>query len=139
MRRLVVLLPLLICFGCTTKTRTTNVQLILTNNNKSIKIMGLDYMILKDIAADTANNWQSLFPVYRMPADTEMKNYQPKQPGRYLLKDSALVYTPDTPFTKQQTYFVRYYQYGDGLNVWDFVKGKKRPGKNTFTDLIFKQ
>lgn len=95
---------------------------------------------MQDIARDSDKNvWQNLVPVYRMPADTDMKNYQPVQPGQYLLKDSAVVFTPDTPFVKGQTYFVRNYRLGEGATLMDYIKGRSQPGKVHFIDLIFKQ
>ena len=59
------------------------------------------------------------------------------QHGRYVLKDSAVIFTPDTAFVKGQTYFMRYYQF-KGENVWDFIKGKKRLGEVQFMDLVVK-
>ena len=74
-----------------------------------------------------------------MPADTDLKNYQPVQPGSYLLKDSTVVFTPDTPFTKGQIYFVRYFEFNKGDNIWDYIKGKRKLGKIQYIDLIFKK
>ena len=138
MKRLwLILLPL--CIGCTSATRKTVIHINLINNNQSLKITGIDPVIMNDINRDTLSDWQSLFPVYRMPTDTDMKDYQPKQPGKYLLKDSALVFTPDTPFTKQQLYFLRYYNYEGNKTIWDYVKGKTQLGQLHYSDLIFKQ
>ena len=115
------------------------IHIALINNNRSVKIAGLNNLVIQEIARDTANRFESLVPVYKMPVDTDMIEFQPIQPGKYTVKNSALVFTPDTPFVKHQTYFIRYYQYGEGNSVWDFVKGKKTASKLHFTDLIFKQ
>lgn len=93
---------------------------------------------MQDINRDTIGIWQSLFAIYRMPLDTDVKDYQPIQPGKYVLKDSTLVFTPDTPFVKQQTYFMRYYNYSGSKTIWDYVQGKTRKGQLHYTDLIFK-
>jgi len=132
-------LLLLFCLACKHPTQVPAVHISLINNNTSLKITGIDPVILADINRDTVKAWQSLFTVYRMPADTDMKNYQPVQPGKYLLADSVLVFTPDTPFIKQQTYFMRYYNYAGNKSVWDYIKGKTKAGQLHFTDLIFKQ
>ncbi|HEY0245862.1 MAG TPA: hypothetical protein VGC01_09885 [Mucilaginibacter sp.] len=137
MKKLFAWLVLGLCMGCTVKTPDTPVKVELYNR-ESLKITGLNKLIIQDIAKDTANHFESLVPVYRMPADTDLKNYQPMQPGHYQLKDSALIFTPDTPFSGHQTYFVRYYQYGGDNTIWAFIKGKKSPGKLPYTDLIFK-
>jgi len=129
---------LLFCIGCETKQAVAPINIALVNNNRSLKITGLDNAILQDIARDTSNHFENLMPVYRMPADTDMKDYQPIQPGKYLVKNSAVVFTPDTAFAKGQVYFMRYYQY-DGGSVWDFVKGKRSATKLRYIDLIFKQ
>ncbi|MDB5010510.1 MAG: hypothetical protein JWQ06_1299 [Mucilaginibacter sp.] len=138
MKRLTILLLILICFACTVKPDASTIQIKLINNNQSLKITGLNNLIVKDIARDTTSHWESLFPIYRMPADTDLKDYQQAQPGRYLVAANAVIFIPDTPFLKHQTYFIRYYQYGEDNNVWDFIKGKKQPGKIHFIDLIFK-
>lgn len=129
---------LLICLGCTSKAPVPAISLSFVNNNQSLKISGLDKIIITDISRDTANHFESLVPIYRMPADTDMKDFQPTQPGKYIVKDSALIFTPDTPFTKQQVYFVRYFQYGGDYKVMDFVKGQRTATKLRYSDLIFK-
>jgi hypothetical protein len=139
MKRLPLWLLLLFCISCTVKPPEASIKIVLVDSNNSIKITGLNSLIIQDIARDTSNHFESLVPVYKMPIDTDLKNYQPIQPGKYLVKDSALIFTPDTVFTKHQTYFVRYYRYGDDNSIWAFIKGKKYPGKIPYTDLIFKQ
>ncbi len=131
---------LLICFGCTHQTKQPVVHITLINNGRSIEFKGLDYAITGEINRDSVPGiWQGLIPVYRMPADTDMKDYQKPLPGVYRLKDSAVVFTPDTPFVKNQIYFVRYFKFEGGNNAWDIIKGKKRLGKTPYIDLIFKQ
>ncbi|RYU87916.1 hypothetical protein EWM62_15600 [Mucilaginibacter terrigena] len=139
MKKLSYLLVLL-ALACTPAKHPAAVQISLINNKQSIQLKGLDYAVMQDIARDTLNDvWQSLVAVYRMPADTDLKNYQPVQPGRYLLKDSVVVFTPDTPFVKGQTYFIRNYRLGEGAKLIDYIKGRSQPGKTHFIDLIFKQ
>ena len=111
----------------------------LLNNNHSVILKGLDYAILSEINRDSAaRRWQSLIPVYKMPADTELKDYQPVQPGQYKLIDSAIVFTPDTPFEKGKFYFMRYYKFEQNESIWDLIKGAKKPGTAKFTDFPFK-
>lgn len=132
------LLILTICMGCIAKVPAPAIHISLANNT-ALKITGISREIMQDINRDTAQNWQSLFAIYRMPADTDVKNYQPIQPGKYLLQDSTLVFTPDTPFIKQQTYFMRYYNYAGNKSIWDYITGKTTKGQLHYTDLIFKQ
>jgi hypothetical protein len=135
-----ILLLLLICLGCAPKPNNPSIQITLIDNNKNLKISGLDYAVMQEINRDTTSNiWQSLIPIYRMPADTDMKDYQPIQPGKYMIRDSAVVFTPDTPFFKHQTYFVRYYNFNIGTSTWDYIKNNQKPGKKAHIDLIFKQ
>jgi hypothetical protein len=134
-----VWLLLLLCFGCTQKQKPYEVHISLVNNNKSVKIEGLDYAIISEINRDpVAGIWENLLPVYRMPADTDMKDYQPVQHGSYQLKDSSVVFTPDTPFVNNKTYFIRYYQFGKGDSALDLLKEKKKLGSTNYIDLIFK-
>jgi hypothetical protein len=132
--------PLLLCFclGCHTESTKPPIKIGFANNNTSLKITGIDPVIMQDINRDTVNAWQSLFAIYRMPADTDMKDYQPAQPGKYLLKGSAVVFTPDTAFTKRQAYFLRYYNYAGNKSIWDYIEGKTSAGQLHYTDLTFK-
>ena len=134
------LILILFCFACTSKPKTPPVHVVRADSGRSIEFKGLDYAITSEITRDSVPGiWLGLIPVYRMPADTDMKDYQKPLPGVYRLKDSAVVFTPDTPFVKNQTYFVRYFKFEGGNNAWDIIKGKKRLGKTPYTDLIFKQ
>jgi hypothetical protein len=136
----IVWLFLMLCLGCTHGPKQAAVHITLINNNQSIKFTGLDYAIISEISRDTVQGiWQGLLPVYGMPADTDMKDYQKPLPGLYRLKDSAIVFTPNTPFVKNQTYFARYFEFDDKNSTWDFIKGKKKLGKTPFIDLIFRQ
>jgi hypothetical protein len=134
-------LPLLLiglCFSCTTKTTTPELKISLDASGQTLKVAGLDIVIVREINRDTTTNkWQQLIPVYRMPADTDLRDFQPIQPGKYWVKDSLVFFTPDTPFLKHQPYFVRYYRYSDESGIWGFIKGKRRVGKINYTDLIF--
>ncbi len=125
--------------ACTSKPQSPSIHISLVNNDHSVKIKGLEYAVIREINRDSVTDgWQNLLPVYRMPADTDMKDYQPVQHGQYRLKDSAVVFTPDTPFIKGTTYFVRYYQFGVNADGWDLIKSKKKPGSTHFIDLVFK-
>ncbi len=132
-------LLLLICLGCKRESPATPVHINLINKSQSLKITGINPVIMNDINRDTASHWQSLFAVFRLPADTDMKDYQPVQPGHYQLKDSVLVFTPDTPFAGKHTYFMRYYNYAGNKSIWDYLQGKTTKGKLHYTDLIFKR
>jgi succinylglutamate desuccinylase len=138
MNRLLILL--LLCFvACTSAKHPAALQVTLVNNRQSIQFKGLDYAVMQDIARDSDKAvWQSLVQVYRMPADTDLKNYQPAQPGRYVLHNTGVVFTPDTPFVKGQIYFVRNYRLGEGAALIDYIKRRSQPGKVHFIDLIFK-
>ena len=131
---------LLIFVGCKDKPIVNTIHISLIDSGKSLKISGLDYAVMQDINRDTtANIWQNLIQVYKMPADSELKHYQPIQPGKYAVKDSDVIFIPDTPFSPNQTYFMRYYQYDKGSTAWDYIKNHQKPDKKQYRDLIFKQ
>jgi hypothetical protein len=140
MKLLLSFLLIGLCFSCTTKTNKPMLYISLDSSKQTLKITGLSNVIVQDINRDTTTNkWQQLIPVYRMPIDTDMKDFQPIQPGKYWVKDSVIFFRPDTPFVQQQTYFVRHYHYDEERSVWGFIKGERRAGKTNYTDLIFKQ
>ena len=127
---------MLFLFGCAGKPKAPAVTASLTDNNSAIKLSGIDEAITGEIARDsTAGIWEKLLPVYKMPKDTDLKNYQPVQPGRYKVKAGSVVFTPDTPFVKGQLYFMRYYHF-EGSSIWDYIKGKKRLGEAGYSDLL---
>ena len=114
------------------------VHIKLVNNNQSVQFKGLDGAIMGEISrGGIPDVWERLIPVYQMPADTDLKDYQPVQHGAYQLKNDAIVFTPDTPFTKGHTYFMRYYRYEGGVKSWDLIRGKKKLGSVRYQDLVF--
>jgi hypothetical protein len=133
----VILLTLL--WGCAPK-QANNIRINLINNGQSLAVTGISPDIVQEIERDSVTNiWQSLVPVYRMPADTDLRDFQKPQPGKYVVSNSAVIFTPDTPFSKQTAYFVRYFQYNAGNSALDHIKSNKKLGKTSYIDLIFKQ
>ena len=81
MKKLVFIVMLLMIVGCKRNDNHPAIQIALVDSDKHLKISGLDYAILQDINRDTTINiWQNLIQVYRMPADTDLKDFQPVQP-----------------------------------------------------------
>jgi hypothetical protein len=137
MKRLAPLF-LLLLLGCSNQPKPVDIRIILTDSNRNLKITGFDKAIIAEIGRDTANGaWQSLLPVYKMPADTDMKDFQPAQPGQYHVADSVVIFTPDTLFKKGQSYFLRYYMHQEHEDAWHYLRDKKRPGALSYKDLIF--
>jgi len=129
---------LLLCFGCTHQPKVPTVHVSLINNNHSVQFTGLDPAIMGEIGRDTTRDvWENLIPVYKMPADTDMKDFQPVQHGVYQIKDSVVMFTPDTPFVKGHTYFMRHYLFDVGIKPWDILRGKKKLGSVRYKDLMF--
>jgi hypothetical protein len=132
-------LVMLFYWGCTHESPKSAIKISLADSNHFLKINGLDRSIITEISRDTSNYaWQSLFSVYKMPADTDLKDYQNVQPGDYKVEDSVVVFTPDTSFKKGQVYFLRYYQHDEQVSGWQYLSGKKRPGGLSYQDLVFK-
>jgi len=139
MKKAALFLLIICCFACKSKPAST-IQISLADSGRALKLTGFDPTVIGEIGRDTAVNiWQSLIPVYKLPADTDMMDFQTAQPGKYVVDSSAVLFTPDTPFAKQQTYFVRYYRYADGNSLWDYLKKQKKLSRPQYTDLPFKQ
>lgn len=135
-----LLLPLMFLFSCTETSTKTLVTIKTVNNGKALQITGFDPAIINEISRDSSGKaWETLMAVYRMPADTSMRNLQPAQPGSYTVKDNVVIFTPDTAFSTQQTYFFRYYDFSAGGTLTDLIKSRSKPGTLHYTDLIFKQ
>jgi len=130
------ILILLFLAGCSGNSAKMHIS-INVDSGHALKIMGLDPDISGQLQRDSGA-WQSLFPVYRMPLDTDMKDFQRPQPGMYRLVGNAVIFTPDTPFIKGQTYFLRYYRSGEGKSTWALIREKQKLGSQPFTDLNFR-
>ena len=131
-------LVVIISIGCSNHPKPVDVKISLTDGNHSLKIAGFDKLIIAEIRRDTNNEaWESLLPIYKMPADTDMKDYQNVQPGKYLVQDSLVIFTPDTAFKKGQAYFLRYFQHDQGASAWQYLREKKRPRSLSYKDLVF--
>jgi len=127
---------LLLCAGCS-HPQPVKIKVALIAKKSVLAISGIDSVILNDIARDSDASWQSLFPVYRMPADTDMKDYQNEQPGHYWVNKGALLFMPDTAFKLRQSYFLRYYDYAAGKDAWDYIKNNNHKGAATYLDYTF--
>ncbi len=131
-------LAIIVCVGCSNHPKPFDVKIGLIDSNHSLKITGFDKPIIADIGRDTNNEaWQSLLPIYKMPSDTDMKDYQNIQPGKYVVQDSLVIFTPDTAFKKGQAYFLRYFRHDEGTSAWQHITQKKRPGSVSYKDLVF--
>jgi len=133
---------LLCCTAChhSTVNEAQRFKIRLTPDSQSVCIIGLEYAIIHDLKADslTQGTWKSLFAIYRMPTDTDMKDFQPEQPGKYQISDSAITFKPDTPFKKHQQYFVRFYGNGAAISSLKLIQAKanlKGPG---YLEVVFK-
>ena len=136
----IILAFVIMLLGCGSTHHHNVIKIGLVDSGKSLQVTGIAEDVLQEINRDTVVTvWQTLIPVYRMPADTDMKDFQRAQPGKYVVNGSAILFTPDTPFMQQAVYFVRYYQYGEDNTEWDFIKQQKRIGKIPYIDLIFKR
>lgn len=121
------------------KPRPVNHIHVQTDKNGSLKFSGIEYQAIAENSQDTsASVWQAVLPVYKMPVDTDMKDYQPTQPGKYKADGQNIVFTPDTPFIKGQLYFVRCYDAPGSMDALTVVKNRGRIGKMPYIDLIFK-
>jgi hypothetical protein len=129
----------LMCLSCTHRAPIANIKIGMVNSNRAVQISGFDKAVVEDIGRDTASEvWQSLLPVYKMPADTDMKDFQNAQPGHYKVMDSLVVFTPDTAFKKGQVYFVRWYRYDKIGDALQYIRGKKKVGSMSYKDLLFR-
>lgn len=130
----------LFVFSCTPSIKSPTITLTKTANN-AIKFSGLDLTMIQALGSDSASTsaWQSLIPVYKMPKDTDLKSFQPMQPGKYVVLDSLVIFTPDTPLQAGQTYFARCYHFGQGNTLIQQIKARHKIGNQPYTDLILKQ
>jgi hypothetical protein len=127
-----------ICLGCVKKPGQQQLKVNVLNAN-TISFSNIDYNTLANLRQDSLNlsGWQAILPVYRMPADTDMKDYLQAQPGKYAFNKDVLIFSADTPFQTHRQYFARYYHLHDDSNVWDLIKGKWKRGTPQYVEYVF--
>jgi len=132
----------MICISChsTDVSERDVTHIILSRDSQLVCVSGIDYSILQQFKKDslTTEAYQRILSVYRMPADTDMKDYQNEQPGIYNITGSLITFKPDTPFKKHQTYFARFYGHAMGNMPTDLAQGKGNLKAPKFTEVIFK-
>jgi hypothetical protein len=139
-RALYFFLPAFVACHAPAKNEGNIVNIRLSKDSQSVTLSGLDYAVLRELKKDTLNlaNWQSLFPVYHMPADTDMADMQPEQPGTYTLTDTAIIFKPDTPFKKHQQYFARFYGSTSNFSTDNLIRSKTNLKGQNYTERLFK-
>ena len=141
MRWLPLCFFMLFCIACNNQANQDSpINIHLGKDSQSIVISGLDYATLQELKKDSLSleNFQSLFPVHRIPADTDMADLQPEQPGTYLVTDSILTFSPDTAFKKHQQYFARFYGNGTNFTSSNLIRSKTNLKGQNFTQRVFK-
>ena len=138
MKKLLIL-SLVLLTACGQKPQKS-IHISVDKATSSLKVAGVQIDALQGISHDTLNlaAWQSFFPVCKMPADTEMRNYQEPMKGKYMVKNNLIVFTPDTPLRAGQTYFARYYIYNDKAGAADIALHNTTPADAPYTELIFR-
>ena len=133
---------ILICTSChaPSASEANQINIHLSKDSQTVCISGLEYAILHEMKQDslTQENWQGIFPIYRMPTDTDLKDLQPEQPGTYQITDSLLTFKPDTAFKKHQQYFARFYGNGTNFSTSNLLRSKSNLKGQSFTEVVFK-
>lgn len=130
-----------ICFGChPAAVEQDNSRIALSKDSQMVVVSGLDYSVLHELKKDSLSldAFQQLLAVYRMPADTDMKDYQNEQPGIYQITDSLITFKPDTAFKKHQTYFARFYGHSTGNTSTKLAQGQGNLKAPKYTEVVFK-
>lgn len=138
MKKYLVLI-VLFCVACRPSAPTSSVKAQWSSDRKSIQVTGLPEAVIGEIRRDSLNKQDiyGLLPIRKMPVDTSLKDEQPVQIGFYDFAGDTISFVPDTPFVKNQYYFVRYYRHDEPVSLLDMVKGHKRPGAQSYTEWIF--
>jgi hypothetical protein len=142
MRRISLVVLLYICAGCHFSDKkakdTTNIHL--SKDSQMVVLGGLEYAALQELKKDslTLAGFQDLFPVYKMPADTDLKDYLKAQRGTYQITDSLITFKPDTVFAKHQAYFARFYGYTTDNSATRLAQGKANLNGPKFKEVVFK-
>ncbi len=133
---------IVLCAGCHSASVTENdhSRIGLSKDSQTVVVSGLDYSVLQELKKDSLppEAFRQLLPVYRMPADTDMKDYQNEQPGIYRITDSLITFKPDTAFKKHQTYFARFYGHTIENTPTKLAQGKGNLKAPKFTEEVFK-
>jgi hypothetical protein len=142
MRAWLICLLMFSCIACSGPSPNQNksIRINLSADSQIIYVYGLDYATLQELKKEslTTENWQGIFPVYKMPADTDLKDLQKEQSGVYQLTDTTITFKPDTAFKKHQQYFARFYGSSTFLTSSQLIRSKAKLNGPGFLEVVFK-
>jgi hypothetical protein len=122
--------------ACSPRPVKQQVKIVLKPQGLYVLATGIEPAMLAEMGRDSGS-LQTLMPVFRMPKDTDLKNYQQPQPGVYRVEGNAVVFSPDTPFTAGHTYFLRFYDFSEAKSAADMIRQGRKLGSKIYTDLSF--
>lgn len=142
MRRQFLCFFLLACIAChpSTAPQSKRASIYLSSDSQRVCIGGLAYSVIQELKKDTLTRdaWQSLFPVYKLPADTTMKDFQKELPGTYLVTDSGITFKPDTAFKIHQQYVARFYGDSPAISTLKLLQKKADLKGPEYVEAVFK-
>ncbi|MXV13959.1 hypothetical protein [Hufsiella ginkgonis] len=106
-----LLLGLACLAGCTRdRKRDRKVIISLSPDSTSVIVNGMNPGLLEILRTDTlsADDWQSVLLVCKESVDETLQGMEPAYSGEYAVRDSSVIYTPDSGFVKKYTYRAEY-------------------------------
>lgn len=110
----------------------------LNADSSQIVLTGLDQSVLRSFKSDSLDTpaLARIFTIVVQAENDELRGFEKPLPGKYMIGNHQLVYTPDSVFTKGLTYradlrLPSYY------NAKDVFKNKALPGKMQLETHVF--
>ena len=133
----------LIASGCKPPVQSANNSTLLvirlSPDSSAVELRGVPSEVLADFKSDslTEKEWNSFFAIYKVPADSELRDIERPLKGIYVIKDSIVNFTPAEPFHKNQSYFVQCYARKLFVVPEDIIKSRKLPSRSSVQEETF--
>lgn len=123
---LMVLMGLMACQNQPVLKNNLDLIIRLSPDSTAVMVKNLPSELLSDFKADSLDTifCKQFFAVYPEIADQDLRDLQKPLSGIYQLRDSALYFTPTTPFAKGRAYFVQVYARKLQLNASELLKNE---------------
>lgn len=111
----IILISFLCLTACSSKPSPgalqKGVHISLSADSSTIELHNLQPDVLEYLQRDslTKKEWQSVFAVYQDISDPELRDLQKALEGKYLVRDSMIIFLPTEGFKRDSAYFARFY------------------------------
>lgn len=141
----IILFSLLVLSGCDQKAPnisfTKQLYISLSEDSSAIELHKVRPDVLEYFTSDSISekDWKGFLSIYPETNDLETRDLQKPLDGKYIVRDSLIVFIPDPEFQKGSSYFVRVYSKDIISKPADIILGGKLQQQSKPLEFVFKR